>query len=263
VTTFDPFSSKGPDEVPLERPPLVRVIAQLRFPSIVSLGRPEFLGPFQEAIRDRYGILRQVQTAGFAMGPLGVTLQRSEAVIWRFHDKANRWQVTLSSDFIALESTAYKDRNDFFERLEQILVALEAVAKPPVYDRLGVRYINRVRGGELQKLPSLVRGEVIGLAGAPILGLTHSLCESLFQKGDLSLNTRWGKLPPNATTDPTAVQPIPEPSWVLDLDMFREVQKDFDTLSILEDGRMFARTIHDFFRWCVKPEFLEVYGGTL
>jgi hypothetical protein len=71
VTTFDPFSSKGPDEVPLERAPLARVIAQVRFPTIVSLGRPEFIGPFQEAIRPRYPILRSEQAAGLTVGPLG------------------------------------------------------------------------------------------------------------------------------------------------------------------------------------------------
>jgi len=259
VTTFDPFSSKGPDEVPLARAPLVRVIVQLRFPAIVSLGRADFIGPFQEAVRPRYPILRPEQTAGLMVGPLGV--QRSDSIVWRFHDKADAWRVSLSPDFVALESIVYKDRRDLFERFEQILVALNAIAKLPVCDRLGVRYVNRVRGAELEKLASLVRPEVLGVANAGIAGLGHSLCESLFQKDDVSLNTRWGILPPNATTDPASIDLIPEPSWVLDLDMFRGAQRDFDIAAILGDGRMFARTIHDFFRWCVSPEFLKVYGG--
>lgn len=54
MPAFNPFGAPGPDEVPLERAPLVRVIAQLRFPPIVSLGRADFIGPFQEAIRSRY-----------------------------------------------------------------------------------------------------------------------------------------------------------------------------------------------------------------
>jgi uncharacterized protein (TIGR04255 family) len=260
VTTFDPFSSKGPDEVPLARAPLVRVIAQLRFPAIVSLGRPDFIGPFQEAIRPRYPILRQEQTAGFVVGPLGM-MQRSDGVVWRFHDKVDAWRVSLSQDFVALESIVYKDRQDFFERFKQILVAMDAVAKLPVYDRLGVRYVNRVRGAEFTKLASLVRPEVLGIASSPISGLGHSLCESLFQNQDVSFNTRWGRLPANATTDPTVLDPIEEPSWVLDLDVFRGAQRDFDVAEVLDDGRTFARTIHHFFRWCVTPEFLEVYGG--
>ena len=78
----------------------------------------------------------------------------------------------------------------------------------------------------------------------------------------VSLGTRWGRLPAGATTDPTSVEPIDEPSWLLDLDMFRAVQQnDFDVQSVLRDGRSFATTIHNFFRWCVTPEFLRTYGG--
>ena len=260
MTTFDPFSSsEGPEEVPLERAPLVRVIAQLRFPAIVSLGRADFIGPFQEAIRALYPILRPEQTAGFVLGP-GVA-QRTDAVIWRFHDKADDWRVSLSSDFVALESTAYRDRKDLFQRFEAILVALDPLARLPVYNRLGVRYVNRVRGAEFERLASLVRPEVLGIASSPIAGLGHSLCESLFQRGDVSFNTRWGRLPPNTTTDPASLDPIQEPSWVLDLDVFRGVPRDFDIAAIVDDGRMFARAIHTFFRWCVTTEFLKAYGG--
>lgn len=261
TASFDPFSAKGPVEVPLDRAPLVRVIAQLRFPPIVSLGRPEFIGPFQEAIRAGYPILRNEQTAGFLIGPGGVVAHRDEGPVWRFHDKADGWRVSLASNFVALESTVYKDRDDFFGRFEAIIAALDSLAKMSVYDRLGVRYINRVTGSELERLPSLVRPEVVGLGASKLVGMNHTLTESLFTQDDVSLNARWGRLPAGATTDPASLSPIDEPSWILDLDMFRGGQRDFVSSQILDDGRTFARTIHDFFRWCVKDEFLTAYGG--
>jgi len=260
-TSFDPFSATGPVEVPLDRSPLIRVIAQVRFPAIVSLGRPEFIGPFQETVRPRYPILRKEETAGFVIGPGGVIAQRNEGPVWRFHDKADAWRVSLAPDFVALESTVYKDRDDFFARFEEIVVALDKLAKMSVYDRIGVRYINRVVGAELEKLPSLLRSEVIGLGASDVTGITHTLTESLFNNREVALNTRWGRLPAGATTDPASISPIQEPSWILDLDMFRGAQKDFDTSSIVQDCRSFATTIHDFFRWCVTDEFLKVYGG--
>lgn len=259
VEAFDPFSRKGPDEVPLQRAPLVRVISQLRFPPIAALGRPDFMAPFQEAIRPRYPILTPERTAGFMFGPQGVMLQNSDGVVWRFHDKANVWSVSLGPDFVALESMGYTDRDDFFKRFDEVVRALDEVAKLPVYLRLGVRYVNRITGPELESLPSLVRPEVLGLGASAVAGLNHSICESLFMDGDTGLRTRWGRLPPNATTDPAALQPIAEPSWVLDLDMSRASQKDFDAAAILEDGRLFAENIHNFFRWCVTPKFLETY----
>ena len=117
-------------------------------------------------------------------------------------------------------------------------------------------------GPALNRLDELVRPEVLGIGASQVMGLSHSLCESLFENGDVALSTRWGRLPPLATTDPTTLDPIDEPSWVLDLDMFRAVQqKDFDADAVLRDGRSFARSIHDFFRWCVTPELLRIHGG--
>ncbi|MBV6418700.1 MAG: hypothetical protein CMLOHMNK_03630 [Steroidobacteraceae bacterium] len=256
---FDPFTAQGPEEVPLPRSPLIRVIAQLRFPPIVSLGQSEFVGPFQEEIRPRYPVLRPEETAGIVVGP-GI-VHAGSGIVWRFHDKSDTWRVSLAREFVALESLAYKDRDDFFERLEEILVALEKLAKLTVYDRLGVRYVNRVHPPELDRLDSLVRPEVLGVAAQAVAGLRFSLCESQFGQDDVTLNTRWARLPAGATTDPSTIDPIDTPSWVLDLDVFRMAQRDFDTASVLADGRAFARTIHDFFRWCVMPEFLKAYGG--
>lgn len=259
-SAYDPFSLTGPDEVPLARAPLVRVIAQLRIPPVAALGRTDFIAPFQEELRRRYPILKPQRTAGFMLGPQGVVFQNSDGIVWRFHDKPAEWHVSLGTDFIALEATAYTDRDDFIARFEEVLRALEKTAEPAVYMRLGLRYINRVTGAEFAQLSELLRPEVLGLSASAIPGLTHSICESLFKKDDMALATRWGRLPAGATTDPAALEPVAEPSWVLDLDMFRAAQKDFNVKAVAADTRDFARTIHDFFRWCVTPKFLEAYG---
>ena len=47
----DPLVAPLPAEVPLNHAPLVRVIAQLRFPEILSVEQRDFVAPFQEAIR--------------------------------------------------------------------------------------------------------------------------------------------------------------------------------------------------------------------
>jgi hypothetical protein len=46
-----PLTGPPPAEVPLTDPPLVRVIAQVRFPLIASVEKREFIAPFQEAFR--------------------------------------------------------------------------------------------------------------------------------------------------------------------------------------------------------------------
>src|SRR5262249_5715400 len=96
----DPFTTHFP-EVPLSRSPLIRVIAQLRFPPIVSIDKRDFIGPFQEAIRGQYPILRteQVNNNEVTVNPEGaVSVRREEGTLWRFHDKADNWRIGLTSN---------------------------------------------------------------------------------------------------------------------------------------------------------------------
>src|SRR5580658_4816530 len=71
----------------------------------------------------------------FLVGPLGV-IHKGAGVVWRFHDKADAWRVSLGPEFIALDSAVYMDREDFFGRFKQVLVALETTTKLTAYDRL-------------------------------------------------------------------------------------------------------------------------------
>ncbi|MGD8207441.1 MAG: TIGR04255 family protein, partial [Thiohalocapsa sp.] len=56
-----PLTGPPPAEVPLSDAPLVRVIAQVRFPLVASVEKGDFIAPFQEAIRAEYPVLRPEQ----------------------------------------------------------------------------------------------------------------------------------------------------------------------------------------------------------
>jgi uncharacterized protein (TIGR04255 family) len=242
----------------------VQVIAQVRFPPILSLGRQESVAPFQEAIRGRYPILRQESIPEQVLiGANGPVLQPS-TTLWQFHDKRSVWRISLSTNSISLQVSKYSSREDFFERLQHLLDALVKVVDPVEagYERFGIRYINRVCLPELGQLARMIQPEVLGVVNAEF-GPELSICESGFAVDDAKLRTRWGLLPPHATTDPTSIQEIEDPSWILDLDMFVENQPEFETSAIVERGQRFAETIYKFFRWCVTDEFLRMYGGKI
>jgi uncharacterized protein (TIGR04255 family) len=184
--------------------------------------------------------------------------------VWRFHDKADQWRVSLSTEFVALETTLYPGRDAFLARFKAVLAALNESASPAIYDRLGVRYVNRVTGPALDDIGTLVRPEVLGIAGTEFSAeLGHSLTESTFLAGHGRLNVRWGRLPKGATPDPTAVPPLKDPSWLLDLDMFTVAQQDFEVDAVLAKARSFSSTIYSVFRWSVEEEFLRRFGGDL
>ena len=51
TTLPQPMSGPSPAEVPLPQAPLVRVIAQVRFPTILSIRNPDQVAAFQETVR--------------------------------------------------------------------------------------------------------------------------------------------------------------------------------------------------------------------
>jgi len=260
--TVDPLVAPSPVEVPLGNAPLVRVIAQVRFFEILAVERRDFVASFQEALRATYPVLRQEQTQGLVMSPVGMTAAKPQ-VAWRFTDVSEQWRVSLTSNFLALETTKYTSRADFFVRLRAVLEALDEHLEPRLLERLGVRYIDRMTGTAVAEIADLVRPEVRGISGtAAATHMVHSLSESLFKLPDAQVLARWGRLPAGATVDPAAVEPIQEESWILDLDMFSAAPMPFVVDRIIADAQRYAERIYTIFRWAVTEEFLRRFGGT-
>ncbi len=258
----DPFSEPIPPEVSLARAPLIRVVAQLRFPVIASIEKQEFIASFQEAIRTDYPVLRaeQSQSVTFSMkGPV----QTKENTAWRFHDLEENWRVSLSTEFVALETTAYRSRGDFLGRLEQIVNAAAEHLDPKVCSRIGIRYIDRVENADAGDIRTMIREEVAGVLSSPLGRRAHvAVCESVFSiSEDGQIRARWGMIPGGSTIDPLAIEPVADPSWVLDLDAFEQKQQPFDSVVILARARELAEANYKLFRWAVTGEFIRRYGG--
>lgn len=266
-TQTTPLLGPPPAEVPLAAPPLVRVIAQVRFPVIASIEKSEFIAPFQEALRGTYPVLRPETSQQLLLGPGGVQDTRT-STIWRFRDAVDAWTVALAPDFVALETTRYSSRDDFLGRFRQVLEALEQHINPRLVDRLGLRYVDQVTGAPLTELPALLRPEVSGILASPVAEhARQSLTEQLFELPDEggALRARWGLVPAGATVDPGAMPPLGVPSWILDLDAFAqspESARMLDVDAIVAQARAFAERIYSVFRWAVNDEFLRRYGGT-
>jgi uncharacterized protein (TIGR04255 family) len=258
----DPFTDAPPVEVPLPNAPLVRVIAQVRFPLIAAIEQRDFIAPFQEAIRSSYPILRQEQTQDLLFGANVAAPQRQVSTAWRFGSEDAAWRVSLTSDFLALETTKYTSRRDFLARLDKVVTALATRIDPRLIDRLGIRYIDRISGDALADIAKLVRAEVRGLMGTSVeTSITHSITETVFTLTDAQILARWGRLSPNVTVDPAAIAPSEHASWILDLDMFSIAPVAFSIERVIADARTYMERLYTFFRWAVNDEFLRHFGG--
>lgn len=262
----DPFASHPPERVPLPRAPLVRVLAQVRFPMIASVASADFIAPFQESIRKIFPVLKKDQTHEVVFGPKGAQ-HGSVKTAWRFHDLKNQWRVTLSSDFLAIETREYTRREDFLEHFERVLVALSQHFEPSVVNRLGIRYVDKFEADATESLreilPELVSHPIAGPFGTGVGGrVTRSMQEVLIDLPDgAKLFSRWGLMPAGATYDPGVVPASAGESWVIDLDAFRSEQRAFSPSDELESARVLSDHVYTMFRWCVTDKFIQRFGG--
>jgi uncharacterized protein (TIGR04255 family) len=197
--------------------------------------------------------------------PAGVS-QQAAGTIFQLRSADEVWRISLSETFVTLETSSYTSREDFCGRLVTILAALEKVAEIPFVTRVGFRYINRVDNpDDFSRLSELVERAVLGGAAVPLgdrARMVHTLSEAVYEVGDVSLLVRWGQLPPGATIDPS-VEASANPSWILDLDAFRESRLEFEPSPLGDHARTLSAVAYRFFRWATTGEFLRRFGGVV
>lgn len=264
-----PLTNESPTEVPLPRAPLERVIAQIRFPQILAIRNPDRVASFQEAIRKTYPVLSKDQGHGVDFGPELPEISELP-LIWRFASgrESPPWQVSLGVDFVALETTEYESRSDFLERLDHIVARLADAFDPSEAQRVGLRYIDRLRNEAVDNLPDLIQPEVLGILQTNMdepRGLAHAAIHSITNAQFLAkegvIQGLWGMLPPNATHDPNMLQPVDKASWFLDLDMFTANPIAYERELLSSTLESFAKRIYTVFRQMTTEEFLAFYGA--
>jgi uncharacterized protein (TIGR04255 family) len=263
-----PFEPGPIDEIPLARAPLVRVLSQVRWPTLTQMQAELFAAvaaEFGRAISVDYPIYGEQQEVQIVLTPNGPT-QQAAGIIYQFQSSDENWRVSLSTTFITLEVSRYTSIEDFRDRLASILRSLQNVVSIPQASRIGFRYVNRVDEPDTYaRIGELVNPLVMGGGSVPLVSgaaLMQSVSESLFIVGENRLLARWAHLPPRGTTDPT-IDASDMPSWLLDLDTFKEGHSDFTPESLAAQSEELSRVGYKFFRWAVKSEFLKVYGGDI
>ena len=266
-----PLATGIPEEVHLPEAPLVRVIAQIRFPKILSIHKEDCVADFQEALRADYPHLQRNEVRNIDITD-GHDPSISYAIIWRLTDQQepSNWRVSLGTDFIALETSSYRSRRDFLDRLQTVLATVEKYFQPAEAQRVGLRYIDRLEGEAVNRIGDLIKGNVLGILEPGLTqlepirsALIHSMTHVQLKAAEGMIQGRWGNVPANETYDSEVLQPIAKPSWVLDLDMFSLDVSPFKSKELVAMAGTFAERTYSVFRLMVTDEFLKFYGGKL
>jgi uncharacterized protein (TIGR04255 family) len=277
VTTFDeagPFSDAHIDDVRLTKAPLARVLAQLRFPGPISSLRygsdadiASLAGPLSGI---GYPFLEEGHQLVLQVTPDGVTPHEA-GKLWTFRSGDKSWHVTLTPEFVTLDTSAYTDRDEFLTRLSSLVGVLAAAVELQGVSRVGYRYINQVKGLSTAELRSIMRNELLGALAVPEgdARLIDGISEATFSLDPVDmpggvadgLQARWGKLPPGVVLD-ASMPPTPEATWLLDIDSFRQVNLAFDEGPIIGQVKDLSVRAYRFFRWVTTPAFLTRFGAT-
>jgi uncharacterized protein (TIGR04255 family) len=266
ATLDSPFGSEPIEEIPLSSSPLIRALAQARYPRLVAMSKSNIdstVARVVELLGAEYPIRDEQREAQITLGPDGVTTTPG-ANIWQLRSPDEVWQVSIAESFVSLETKKYVSRSDFTEKLQKVLQAIGETVSPPFVERLGMRYTNRIEDPDLLlRLQDLVRPEVLGGFAVPRpdgVTLSHTMSESLYMVGVNNLHARWGLLP-GGTTFETSLKPLRESSWFLDIDSFSQERTLFNSEVLSVQAAALASSAYRYFRWVVKPEFIEAFGG--
>ena len=163
-----PFDDPEPGNVLLPDAPLVRVLAQVRFPQFSQFlsDEDQIARKFGALVSEGYPLFEEGMETVFMLTPTGVSPQQGGTKLWRLRAADASWHVSFAQNFVALETSSYVRRSDFADRFQKVWEAFRSVARPPFIERAGIRYTNRVERLEvLNRLGDYLRPEVSGVIG--------------------------------------------------------------------------------------------------
>lgn len=131
--------------------PLIQVICQIRFPPILRIDT-ETPVQFQEYVRKELPGYELTYDEGVDALPKSISnnlpsemrefLSLGGTRRHQFHSKGKTWTVSLTRDFVALETNRYTQWEDFRERLQLVINTLFKIYEPAYLTRVGLRYKN-------------------------------------------------------------------------------------------------------------------------
>ncbi len=242
--------------------PLVEVISQLRFPTVLTI-EAELPAKFQEKLRADYPVFDDGSSSGASelIPPdiarfFGAQFGIAAARVFAFGSSDGVWKVNLNREFVAISCTKYQKWDDFRARLLSVLEHLDNIYSPSFYTRVGLRYRN------------VIDREGLGLGEVPWRDLfeTHLAAELASDMADSVLHNQHQLLVelPDKEGRVRILHGIvqqpqkPEQVYVIDDDFFTEerVEKS-DAAKTLDT---FNRHSGGLFRSFIKEELHRAMG---
>lgn len=258
-----PMTLPALDDRPLSRSPLAVAVFQVRFEQNLSVGAGDTGLRVHDQLGGpdgRYVRVEPVQliTGAVQVTPLGISQVPSSNMPSRGFKMTNEdgtLFMSLMPDFVSMDNTAYTGwKEDFRERIYEVLSAVAEQVNPRVEERVGLRYVNRIMEPEVS-VPADFRGLISdGLLGVTAddfwsAGVTGSQQQLEIDVSDgIQCVLRHGTLSrPNG---------IGLDGYLLDIDVFRAKPRRFNVESIIETCDKLNEAATAIFQGSLTPSYL-------
>ncbi len=264
---YRPFTGDSDRRFRLDAAPLELVLCQIRWPPMNHLhgDLKNVVESFGRLIPE-YQLYSSPSELAWELTPTGL-LQAPASVSHTWSRADRSATVTLSPTFVTLSDRNYSDFKGFAAELAKVISAVREALNVPLFDRVGVRYINRISDPiKVEKIDQLVKPELMGHqalnAASDDVVLVQAITQSLYQVGEGYLQARSGIVPPGETVDP-ALMPLDTPSWVLDIDSFNQSEAVFSSEAILAHASKLSDAAYDFFKLVIRDSFIDEFEGRM
>jgi uncharacterized protein (TIGR04255 family) len=251
------------------RNPLAEVTAQLRFPPILRI-EAESPAQFQEGIRDRYPLYRQVMAAGQlppnVPAPVRNLIQGMGAAAGPlqhlFEAQDRRSSVMLSRESLILKTTEYTRWEAFRAQLDRIRATLEQIYRPTAYSRLDLRYVDIIRRSILglgdvpwaELLNSAIGGELSAAEFGENIDSASRQLHCNLDGDNCFLTLKTGI----ALAEPANRGGIKEKCFLIDGDFHTHTDKPPTEINnVTATFDVFNRASGNLFRWAIQPRLRD------
>ena len=245
-----------PEQPRLRSAPLRVAICQVRFPRLFGLSGPE-IRPLARALYEAYPSASEdeIQNLQLEVSPQGLRPKGGHPVAaYRFESEDGNWTITLTQEWLAMETTAYSGFRDFAERWLQVITETREVVPIEEETRLGMRYVNELPVGpevSIARLREVLTAEVVGPFNLDedAEAVLRSWQELRFRHSEGGCTMQHGYVQ-NATEDWV---------YVLDFDGYREGRREMDLDEQVKAMASINHHIFKLFRKSITDELFETF----
>lgn len=235
--------------------PLVEVVCQLKFPRILAL-EERVPAEFQARLGADYPLVEMREGFHFnlSMGEDAIKPVTTRFKHYDFLPDDRSTKITLTSEFIAVSTLAYRRWEIFEAHILRALDALSASYSIPFFSRVGLRYVDVISRQKLgipqTRWSDLIRRSALGLLAEDevpvedVAELNAATVVELDNGGKATLRTQLGQHEAAGS----------ERVFIVDSDFFLEEVRVKGTNDAIDVCQRFNRTAGRAFRWLIRDE---------